>query len=333
MLENRNYKEKILLTGSLLGVIVLIPFTIYRFLSGDYLVALLEIVLATVALGTFTYVWRTSKTTAAGVILSTFVLGIIVTIIHLKGTSMLYWLFPTTLASFCIMNHRTASVLNLLAIFFTFPAIYPKLGLHEVIVIYSSLCLLSFFSYIFTIINQSQRDQLSQLAERDALTGALNRRSLDENMLIALNNFSRNHSRKKSLIILDLDHFKSINDTYGHSTGDEILIRIARLIRSNIRLSDRLFRYGGEEFVILVDNAAIDEAQTLADSIRERVERSNIFNKKVITISLGVAELTADLDTDSWLKRADEALYEAKRTGRNKVCVANKNATGLAIVA
>lgn len=324
MLENRSYKERILLSGALLGVIVLTPFAIYRLLSGDYLIALLEITLMVAAVAVFIYVWRTTKTTVAGLILGTLVLGITVAIIHIKDTSLVYWLYPSTLATFCIMHHRTASVLNLIAIFIAFPAIYPKLGLHEVIVIYSSLCLLSLSSYIFTIVNQNQRDQLSQLAERDALTGALNRRSLDENMLVAINNLSRNNSRNKSLIILDLDHFKSINDTYGHSTGDEILIRIARLIRSNIRLSDRLFRYGGEEFVILVDNATIYEAQTLAESIRERVERSNIFNKKVITISLGIAELTTDLSTDCWLKLADEALYEAKRTGRNKVCIAAK---------
>ena len=125
-------------------------------------------------------------------------------------------------------------------------------------------------------------------------------------------------------IILDLDHFKDINDTYGHSTGDQILIRIAELIRANIRLSDNLFRYGGEEFVILVDNANLDDAETLAENIRLRIEKSNLFAKRSITVSLGVAELNRDLCSGQWLKLADDALYEAKRSGRNKVCLAGQ---------
>ena len=323
-MENRSYKEKILLSGCLLGVLAFLPFTIYRYISEDYLIAFLESILAVIILLVFSYVWRTGRVVVASFVMCFLFLTVTVAIIHLKGPALVYWLYPTTLACFCILNHRTASVLNLLALFFAFPAIYPNVNLHEVMVIYSSLCMLSIFGYIFTIVNSNQQLQLSQLAERDALTGALNRRSLDENMLVAINTHGRNPARKKALIILDLDHFKDINDTYGHSTGDQILIRIAELIRANIRLSDNLFRYGGEEFVILVDNANLDDAETLAENIRLRIQKSNIFAKRSITVSLGVAELNRDMCSGQWLKLADDALYEAKRSGRNKVCLAGQ---------
>jgi len=332
-LENRSYKEKILLYGSLLGLLALVPITVYRFLSGDYLIAALETLLA-IGVGSISvYVWHTGKTLVPGFLVSLFSLTTIVVILHVKNPAVAYWLFPISLACYSIVDHRSASVLNLLAVFFAFPAIYPRADLHQVLVFYSAFTIQSFFAYIFTVANLNHNQQLSQLAERDALTGALNRRALDENMLIAINKLKRNHSFNKSLIILDLDHFKDINDTYGHSTGDEILIRIARLIRSNIRLSDSLFRYGGEEFVILVDNANLQEAKTLAEGIRERVEMGNIFEKRSITISLGVAELKHNLSADAWLKSADDALYEAKRSGRNKVCVASNAGTELAVAA
>lgn len=324
-MKDRNYKEKILLTGCLLSVVAFLPFTVFRYISGDYVLAFLEAIMAMSILFVFFYVWRTSKTELPSLLLTMIFLSITVAIIHIQGPTLVYWLFPTTMASYCLLHHRTASVLNLLALFFAFPAIYPKVSLQEVMIIYSSLSMLSIFGYTFTTVNQNQRRQLSQLAERDALTGALNRRSLDENMQIAINSYSRNNTQEKALIILDLDHFKDINDTYGHSRGDEILIHIAELIRSNIRLSDRLFRYGGEEFVILVDNATANDAETLAENIRQRIEKGNIFNKRNVTISLGVADLETGMCAEGWLRQADDALYEAKRSGRNKVCLAGRD--------
>ena len=332
-MEDRSYKEKILLYGSLISVLAFLPFTIFRYMNGDYVIASLEAGLAVVLLFVFVYVWRTRRTEAASILACIIFLAVTVVIIHIKGPMLVYWLYPTTIASFCILNHRTASVLNLLALFFTFPAIYPTVSLQEAVVIYSTLSLLSLFGYIFRITNHNQHRELSQLAERDALTGTLNRRSLDENMLVAIKKYARNSTRKKSLIILDLDKFKEVNDTFGHSCGDQILIRIAQLIRANIRLSDQLFRYGGEEFVILVDNADIEEAETLAENIRLRVEKSNLFDRRRITISLGIAELDNGICSDEWLRLADDALYEAKRSGRNKVCLAKQDAQLVATAA
>lgn len=323
-MEKRSYEEKIILFGCLLGVIGFLPFTIFRYIDEDYLLAFIESCLAIFVLGLFVYVWRTRRFAGPGILLCSLYLFSAVTVIHIKGPILIYWFYPPALATFCVLNHRTAAVLNLLAALLILPAIYTKLDTQEVITIYVTIALLSVFSYTFTIITQKQRVQLSQLAERDALTGTLNRRALDENMLMSINRLGRNSSKKTSLIILDLDHFKAINDTYGHSTGDQILIRIAELIRSSIRMSDRLFRYGGEEFVIIAENSSSENARKLAENIREKVEQSNLFSKRSITISLGVSQLNKDLSADQWLSNADEALYEAKRSGRNKVCVAGR---------
>ena len=332
-MENRSYEERIVLFGCLLGVFGFLPFTIYRFINQDYLIAFLESCLAIFVLGVFVYVWRTHKVVLASVIMCTMYLGVTVAVIHLKGPALVYWIYPTTLATFCLMNHQTAAVLNLVTALLIFPAIYPVVSSQEVLTVYMTITLLSLFGYTFTIVTQKQRVQLSQLAERDALTGALNRRALDENMLMAINRLGRIRSQKTSLIILDLDHFKEINDTFGHSSGDQILIRIAELIRSSIRISDHLFRYGGEEFVIIADNASLKDAAKLAENIRIRVEKSNLFDKRSVTISLGVAELNKGLSSEQWLSAADEAMYQAKRSGRNKVCVATDQIKKLNIAA
>lgn len=324
-MNNRTYDEKLVLTGCLIGVLGFLPFTIYRYINGDYLVACLESSLAMLVLCVFIYVWRTHKVALASFVMCTLFLGVATAVVHIKGPQLVYWVYPCTLATFCILDHRTAAVLNLFSYLLILPALYPVIDSQEILIIYATLTLLSLFGYTFTTVTQKQRLQLSQLAERDALTGALNRRALDENMMIAINQTDRMPNWASSMIILDLDHFKEINDTYGHSTGDQILIRIAELIRSNIRISDRLFRYGGEEFVILVGNAKLADAEHLAESIRQRVEKSNLFEKRGVTISLGVAELLPNQTAGEWLSCADDALYRAKGSGRNRVCAAARD--------
>jgi len=329
-LNSRSYEEKILLFGCILGLSGFLPFTIYRYLNGDYLVAFMESLLAIAILGIFAYVWRAQKIAIASILMCCLSLTVTVSVIHIKGPTLVYWAYPATLICFCILKPRTAAILNLTAALLMLPALYPKLVVHEVMVIYTTMALLSLFGYTFTLATRQQRKQLSQLAARDALTGAYNRRSLDENMRISISKLRRQPQRKSTLLILDLDHFKEINDNYGHSSGDQILIKIADLIRSSIRLSDRLYRYGGEEFVIIADCAGQDEAASLAENIRNRVETSNLFDKRGVTISVGVAELAIEYSAEHWLALADGALYKAKRNGRNQVCLADTETLGAA---
>jgi diguanylate cyclase (GGDEF)-like protein len=166
-----------------------------------------------------------------------------------------------------------------------------------------------------------QRDQLQHRASHDQLTQVYNRHKLVEEGHKFLSKAIR-HNETFCVAILDIDFFKSINDTYGHLIGDEVLKSLASLIKENIRLEDVLARYGGEEFVIVFDRCHIEDAQLKADILRMQIARLYPSDVK-ITASFGVTYVKPDIhkNFDDILKEADEALYKAKETGRNKVIV------------
>ncbi len=323
-MTERSYKEKLVLIGCMLGVVGFIPFTIYRFVNGDYLLAFIESCLAISILGIFFYVRRTHKVEVPAVILCLLFLGAMVAVVHIKGPNLIYWAYPSTLACFCILKARTAAIFGILSLLLLFPALYPALEGQEVILICVTLTMLCLFGYTFTKISYNQHVELSKLAARDGLTGAWNRRSLDH-AIDQLFNKRQRMTINASLIIMDIDHFKKINDTYGHAVGDEILIKIADLLKSSVRISDQIYRYGGEEFVLIAEGEDLKQAAVIAESLRSRIEKSELIEGQKVTISLGVAELTQASTPEQWITLADEALYQAKRKGRNRFCLAKES--------
>ncbi len=176
----------------------------------------------------------------------------------------------------------------------------------------------SFIAYVFASIRNRQRDQLLHLSTKDELTGVGNRRALNEKLdeLIRIN--KRNKSNI-SLLLLDLDNFKQVNDREGHDAGDQILISVADAIQTRIRASDSLFRYGGDEFVVVVSDADSSVAIGIAEDFRALVEANEAMTGSMVSISLGVAQFAVDETAQEWFRRADEALFDAKRAGRNQV--------------
>ncbi len=159
---------------------------------------------------------------------------------------------------------------------------------------------------------------LEKQALTDALTGIHNRMKFDKILTSEIQRAQRNNSIL-SLIIFDIDHFKQVNDTYGHSAGDNVLIRLTRLITCNIRVIDFFARWGGEEFVVLSPGTGLDGVIQLAEKLRGKVEGYNFKEPGKITLSFGVTTFH-DGDTDTVLiNRADNALYRAKESGRNQV--------------
>jgi diguanylate cyclase (GGDEF)-like protein len=166
--------------------------------------------------------------------------------------------------------------------------------------------------------NQSHNDPLTQL---------YNRRYFAEESL-SLISFSKRENYPLSIIILDIDRFKNINDTYGHHTGDEVIIALANILKKHTRKSDIVARFGGEEFVLLLNNSTLNNGKILAQKIREKIENFVLESKQhgtiTFTASFGVTQYNDELDKESiehTISRADKALYEAKRGGRNKVVV------------
>jgi diguanylate cyclase (GGDEF)-like protein/PAS domain S-box-containing protein len=159
--------------------------------------------------------------------------------------------------------------------------------------------------------------ELRNLAVTDTLTGVWNRRHGTE--LLAADLSARRPGQALSLLMLDIDHFKTINDTFGHQAGDHVLIEIASRLRRSLRGSDMVARWGGEEFVVLLRDCALPDALRLAEDIRAAIAELPFGAMGSLTVSVGVAEARAGEDLTTWLERADQALYRAKRSGRNEV--------------
>jgi diguanylate cyclase (GGDEF)-like protein len=173
------------------------------------------------------------------------------------------------------------------------------------------------------ISNARMHTEIQHLSVTDPLTGLNNRRYFLD---VASREFlrSRRYRRPLSLIMMDIDHFKSVNDTYGHLAGDQVLVEVAQRSSRVLRGSDVRARYGGEELVFLLLETPLEGAMRAAERIRESIANAKIeINDKTIavTVSLGVASLDArDTDLDALISRSDQALYAAKRAGRNRVC-------------
>lgn len=159
------------------------------------------------------------------------------------------------------------------------------------------------------------------MAQTDVLTGLLNRRAFEEILRRELLRCQR-QSSSMGLLIIDLDYFKQVNDSLGHFAGDDVLRRIAMVLRDGTRPSDVLARYGGEEFVVLLRNTGEQESETAAERIRTQIANlAGLPGSVRLTASIGVAiSQPGDIATD-FLLRSDEALYHSKRRGRNQVSV------------
>ncbi len=177
---------------------------------------------------------------------------------------------------------------------------------------------------VYPLRNALMYRQALHTAHKDPLTGVKNRAALDSAMERELH-LARRQNRSFSILLLDIDHFKRINDTWGHPCGDAALRAVAHCIAETIRGSDILFRYGGEEFVILLSDTDAQGALQLAERIRQALERleCDYDNQSIrLTASLGIATLQDNEAAHALLKRADDALYQAKATGRNRVVLA-----------
>ncbi|MFW6057159.1 MAG: diguanylate cyclase, partial [Chloroflexota bacterium] len=166
------------------------------------------------------------------------------------------------------------------------------------------------------------RAELERLARFDTLTGLLNRYSIVEKLSEWIRHSRRYHARL-SIVLLDIDHFKRINDTYGHAAGDRVLQETASRLMGSIRQADFVGRYGGEEFLIVLPRTDIDGAAFIAERIRTNMEHAPLYvddeTPVRVTISLGVTQWHEDDKDDSLLVRVDSAMYRAKEGGRNRV--------------
>lgn len=325
-LKGRTPEELIVLSAAMICLCGQVPFAIVRLLRGDWLVAGIDGLGALLCLTTLYQVYYHRRVWLFGAIMSVAAFLGVLSIVYLYGVEEVHFLYPVVIVSYFLLSPKRALLLSILTTFVLVILLFGDLSGFYLSKIVTSLIGCSVFSFAFATLRNRQSEQLLMLSTKDDLTNVWNRRSLDERLTAFVQQANRQFS-DAALILLDLDNFKSVNDSDGHAAGDEALKRVAATIGQRIRVTDSLYRYGGDEFVVFAADTRIDQASGLAEDIRARVEATEAMEGSNLSISLGVASYQRGSTAGEWLQKADDALLEAKRSGRNQV-VSSLMATG-----
>jgi len=245
------------------------------------------------------------------------ILTFIITI-YVHGVAGTYWSFMLVLACYFVLPISRALFFNIFILVIFIP--YASNFLEHDSSFRFSFAL--FGTSLFAYFGIREIDKLHAIlkvqAITDPLTGLFNRSLLDDSLEQSIGQSHRT-GLPMTLISLDIDHFKEINDNLGHDIGDVILKRLGELLHNRVRSADRTFRVGGEEFLILLHNVNKNKAVQIAEELRVQIEKHEFIPLQSITMSFGVSELDKNMTSSQWLKAADVNLYKAKEAGRNCV--------------
>ncbi|GMU55261.1 MAG: hypothetical protein AMXMBFR33_44070 [Candidatus Xenobia bacterium] len=242
------------------------------------------------------------------------VLGSLLVAISTQGLTGLFWLYPALIFFFFVLDRRQALQVDLGLIL----VLTPWAALHLGWELCSRVLATTVLTVLLTTTFLSIIAMLQEQTLVDPLTGAYNRRHLEVCLRSAIERLRR-YGTPCSLLALDVDHFKRINDQYGHDAGDRVLRAVVELLGRRLRQLDLVFRTGGEEFVVLLGDTELCDALLVAEDLRRTLASSSVLAEVRVTVSVGVASLDPCEESDSWLRRGDVGLCEAKRSGRNRV--------------
>ncbi|WP_166646094.1 GGDEF domain-containing protein [Halospina denitrificans] len=301
-------------------------FAVFRSIDGNWLMAIVDLLLVAALLGILIFSWCTGRTRGAGIVLVLVTGCGVLAVVYLAGLVGLFWAFVDVIASFFLSPPMFAvpKVIILTGASLVLGA-EAGLGTLPLISFATTIFIVSVFAYSFAIRSKAQADELEELATRDSLTGAGNRRMLEDELRIAIARFDRD-TINTGLLMLDLDYFKQINDKYGHAEGDDVLRHFATLVESHSRRGDRFFRFGGEEFVLLLQDVDLHGLETAARHIHQVIRDYLTCSGGEVTCSIGGALIREDDNWERWLQRADQALYRAKGAGRDTIVLADPEA-------
>jgi diguanylate cyclase (GGDEF)-like protein len=319
--QTRSVKESLLLLLCGISALAMIPLIFLRLRDDHWTLAFVEAVIVCIMLLLFVVVYMSRRTRTVGIFMALGFICVALMSALLLGVKELFWAFPALMVAFFMLDTRQATILTggfvgcfLAIVWHQLPAIY-------LIKICLTLIVTVLLANAFSLTNRRQMDSLRRLAHVDPLTGAGNRRAQNIKLDAVNAMFQRNNS-PVSLLIIDIDHFKAINDTYGHIRGDQLLVELCELLGRCTRASESLYRYGGEEFVLVAEHTALGSAMQLAQKLRSAIAQETLSSGIALTVSIGIAQLERKESREGWLGRADTALYRAKRNGRNQVVVA-----------
>ncbi len=330
-----DFQLSIITLMGLFGVIGITPYAVYRLATGNYLAGSVDSIIVTSTVLAVIYAWRTGDTVKPGIYLATiFSIGATLIAVNL-GVNGLFWIYPLILFNFFMVSPGKALIATILVLvsLVTYGQLNPNTLFesdYQMVSFLVSSMMASTLSFIFAYRTNNQRDQLQQLAIHDPLTGARNRRAMNEELKIAASTYRR-YGNTYGVLIMDLDHFKRINDHYGHQAGDQVLVDFVELIKSSSRKEDRLFRFGGEEFLLLLPNTERGGLLAAAQHLQQQINQHLRGPGGAVTMSVGGAILRRDEHWEDMLQRADQRLYRAKSAGRNCIIIDDGALTGDAL--
>ena len=296
------------------------PFAFYRFANGQPMAGTIDLlIVASVCIGVFR-AWRTGRTQGPSLFIVLVNTAGCVVLAHMVGFTGLLWVFPLLLGNFLLIGRAPAVASSAYAIAGVALADAALPDVIQKLLFAVSAGVACLFAYVFASRAEAQRLQLEAIAAHDPLTGAYNRRGMETELAIAMSTSARRGS-PLGLLVFDLDHFKQINDQFGHEAGDAVLVRVAGCVRGCTRLADRYFRLGGEEFGLLVPGADPEALRMVAEKLRAAVEEEVHCGGRSVTVSIGGTCLALGESAADLLARADAAMYQAKRDGRNRVVI------------
>lgn len=313
-------EEKILITVGFIGFISVFPFAVFRLLQNEIIAAIADFMLCFTLLACSVYVIKTHKVKGVKLVIAASSLALLCVTVYLFGVSQVFWAYPAILATYYMVSHKQALILSVITSVVVIALIYSEVERVYLGKILVTQLVTNFFAYVFSKLMFDSRQELIRRANQDALTGIGNRRALDDKLQEIILVQTR-YPGEACLIVFDLDHFKSVNDEYGHAVGDKVLVSVASKVSERLRSSDFFYRFGGEEFVIIPTKSNCEESFLLAESLRKIIEEIEHEHSIQSTASIGIASFVEGDTSSSWLKRADDALYKSKENGRNRTTI------------
>lgn len=321
-MEHRRFDPRTIGILSSLVALALVPFATFHAIAGDWLmavsagvlvvlmvfIAVRSLIFASIAEPALVFVVLASCWTA---LLSAYRLPV----------AGLLWAYPVLALSYYFLRTRAATGVSLAFIACHLYLAQQWTDTQWNLRVAATLLLVVVFCWAFAVNNERQRRVLHKMASHDPLTGIRNRRELELAMDSAAHRL-RHGGSTTTLILLDLDHFKRVNDEHGHGAGDRVLVKTARTIESCLRDHGQLFRFGGEEFAIVLDDTPKMRGVALAQQVLAQVRAQQHGSMGQLTVSAGVAVLHHGEPIGRWFRRADAALYRAKLGGRDRVEIA-----------
>ena len=307
----------------LLLVCVLAPMAVHDLYTGQVVLFVVSLVLLLILLANIWLLGGDRRAFLSPTPLLVLGIGLILLAVSLGQRYSIYWLYPLLAGLPVLLHLRRSLAVGLVSGALALPLVFSQFDSGTAVVISFSMATTWLVSAWLVCAVKEQSRRLKDMAVTDPLTGAYNRRYLEEQARHAMDAWER-YQQPCTLFLIDVDHFKRINDRYGHSVGDTAIKRLVDVISRRIRAVDILCRFGGEEFIVLLPGTAIEGGMKFAEELRQVVGHAKILPKGSMTISIGVCEVGASDDLDQWFRLADTALYLAKRHGRNRVEMARE---------